>query len=130
MAPFDALEGHRYLRLSTFRKNGSPVPTPVWFARVGEVLYVVTGRGTGKAKRIRNNHHVIVAPSDFRGKPKGPDIRAAARLTSQREGDPADRALRGKYGWQYRLFERAEGLFGAREDLVFLEVRPNGEGGG
>ena len=125
--PFDALAGHRYVRLSTFRKTGKPVPTPVWFARVGENLYVVTGRNTGKAKRIRNNPDVAIAPSDFRGRPKGRDLRAVARLTDEPKGGPADRALRKKYGWQYRAFEFVEGLLGNADDLVFLELRPPAE---
>ena len=122
--PFDALAGQRYLRLSTFRKTGAAVPTPVWFARLGENLYVVTGRNTGKVKRIRNNPGVAVAPSDFRGRPKGPDMRAIACVTDEQRGGPADRALRGKYGWQYRVFEVVEGLRGAADDLVYLELRP------
>ena len=122
--PFDTLSGGRYVRLSTFRKSGAAVPTPVWFARVGENLYVVTGRDTGKAKRIRNNPDVTLAPSDFRGRPKGPELRAVAGLTDERRGGPADRALRGKYGWQYRVFELVEGLRGAADDLVYLELRP------
>ncbi len=126
---FDALQGARYVRLSTFRKSGEAVPTPVWFARVGENLYVVTGRSTGKAKRIRNNPDVVLAESDFRGRPKGRDVRAVARLTDQQKGGPADRALRGKYGWQYRVFEFVEGLRGASDDLVYLELRPPAEGG-
>ena len=127
--PFDALDGHRYVRLSTFRKSGAAVPTPVWFARVGDLLYVVTGRETGKAKRIRNNPNVVLAPSDFRGKPKGPDLRATARLTNQRKGDPADRALGQKYGWQYRAFGRVESLIGSPDELVFLQLGPPTEGG-
>ena len=127
--PFDALAGGRYVRLSTFRKTGAAVPTPVWFARLGENLYVVTGRNTGKVKRIRNNPGVAIAPSDFRGRPKGRDLRAVAGLTDERKGGPADRALRGKYGWQYRVFELVEGLRGAADDLVYLELRPPDEKG-
>ena len=122
--PFDALAGERYVRLTTFRRSGTAVPTPVWFTRLGENLYAVTGRNTGKAKRIRNNPDVTLAPSDFRGRPKGPDLRAVAGLTDERRGGPADRALRGKYGWQYRVFELVEGLRGAADDLVYLELRP------
>ena len=122
--PFDALAGGRYVRLSTFRKSGAVVPTPVWFARLGKNLYVVTGRNTGKVKRIRNNPGVAVAPSDFRGRPKGPEMRAVAGVTDEQRGGPADRALRGKYGWQYRVFEVVEGLRGATDDLVYLELRP------
>lgn len=128
--PFDALAGHRYVRLSTFRKDGRAVPTPVWFARVGESLYVVTGRNTGKAKRIRNHPDVALAPCDFRGRPKGPDGRAVAGITDERKGGPADRALRGKYGWQYRVFELVERWRGAEEELVFLELSPPTRKGG
>lgn len=127
--PFDALEDERYVRLSTFRKSGEAVPTPVWFARLDDSLYVVTGRDTGKAKRIRNNPDVVLAPSDFRGRPKGPDMRAVARLTDEQKGGAADQALRRKYGWQYRVFEFVENLRGAREDLVFLELHPPAERG-
>ncbi len=128
--PFDALEGERYVRLSTFRRSGEAVPTPVWFARIDDSLYVVTGRDTGKAKRIRDNPDVMLAPGDFRGRPKGRDVRAVARLTEEQKGGAADRALRDKYGWQYRVFEFVENLRGAREDLVFLELRPPVERGG
>jgi PPOX class probable F420-dependent enzyme len=86
--PFDALAGGRYVRLSTFRKSGAAVPTPVWFARLGENLYVVTGRNTGKVKRIRNNPGVAIAPSDFRGRPKGRDMGAVAGMTDEQRGGP------------------------------------------
>ena len=127
--PFDALAGRRYVRLSTFRRSGKAVPTPVWFARVGENLYVVTGRNTGKAKRIRNNPGVALAPSDFRGRQKGRDLRAVAHLTDQQKGGPADRALGSKYGWQYSVFGFVERLLGSADDLVFLELRPPEERG-
>ncbi|CAA9390539.1 MAG: hypothetical protein AVDCRST_MAG03-560 [uncultured Rubrobacteraceae bacterium] len=127
--PFDALAGHRYIRLSTFRRSGKAVPTPVWFARVGENLYVVTGRNTGKAKRIRNNPGVALAPSDFRGRPKGRDLRAVARLTGEQKGGAADRALGSKYGWQYRAFKLVERLLGSADDLVFLELSPPAQRG-
>jgi PPOX class probable F420-dependent enzyme len=125
--PFDALAGGRYVRLSTFRKSGAAVPTPVWFARLGENLYVVTGRNTGKAKRIRNNAGVTLAPSDFRGLPKGRDLRAVAGVTDEQRGGPADRALRSKYGWQYRVVELIEGLLGVVNERVYLELRPPDE---
>jgi uncharacterized protein len=125
--PFDALAGQRYVRLSTFRKTGAAVPTPVWFARLGENLYVVTGRNTGKVKRIRNNPGVAIAPSDFRGRPKGRDLRAVAGVTDEQRGGPADRALRGKYGWQYRVVELIEGLLGVVNERVYLELRPPDE---
>ena len=75
--PFEVLEGHRYARLTTFRKNGEVVSTPVWFALVGGRAYAFTGLHSGKAKRIRDNPIVIMTSSDFSGRAKA---EAASRL--------------------------------------------------
>ena len=64
---FKSFEKQHYLNLETFRKNGQGVKTPVWFAQEGEFLYVWTQRGTGKAKRVRNNGTVNIAPCTASG---------------------------------------------------------------
>jgi len=51
-----------FLSLETFRKNGIGVKTPVWFAQEGDMLYIWTVGESGKAKRIRNNPRVNIAP--------------------------------------------------------------------
>src|SRR5438034_528814 len=60
----------RYLVIETYRKNGDPVRTPVWFAEHQGIIYVRTNTDTGKAKRIRLDPHVRIAPSTARGIPK------------------------------------------------------------
>ena len=58
---FEHLEGHRYARLTTYRKSGEPVPITVWFAVVGvpdNRVYVFTDALSGKAKRVRNDPQV------------------------------------------------------------------------
>jgi Pyridoxamine 5'-phosphate oxidase. len=75
-ALFAPLAGHQYMNLTTFRKNGQPVPTPVWFAQEGDRIYVVTQAASGKVKRIRANPRVQLTPSDARGKPLGATIEA------------------------------------------------------
>src|SRR5260221_1636589 len=72
-ARFASLQGHKYVNLETFRKNGQGVRTPVWFAGepeqgAPEKLYVYSTADSGKAKRIRNNSRVRVAPCDVSGK--------------------------------------------------------------
>lgn len=110
-----ALEGHKYVRMTTYRRDGRAVNTPVWFAfpanaATGDRAYVVTGANTGKAKRIRAGSLVDLVPSDWRGRPvsgAGP-IRAAARLLPDDESRLAEEALSKKYGMQYRAFEFVE----------------------
>ena len=122
--PFEALEGYRYLRLTTYRKSGEGVPTPVWFALVGGRICVFTGLESGKVKRIRNDPRVTLAPSDWRGRPKGVGIRAEARLMDGAEEGVADRAIGEKYGWQYGLFGCVLRLPRNPPEHVFLELRP------
>jgi uncharacterized protein len=73
-------EGENVISLETYRRNGEPVRTPVWFLEENGVLYVHTDDSTGKVKRIRQNPKVRVAPSHFRGKPKGDYVDAQAEL--------------------------------------------------
>ena len=70
----------KYISLTTFRKTGAGVATPVWFGEEDGKLYVMTRSEMGKTKRIRNNPQVRVAPCTMRGKVTGPDFAATARL--------------------------------------------------
>ncbi len=124
---FDTLEGHRYANLTTFRRTGEGVETPVWFAVVDGAAYVFTGRDSGKVKRIRNNSCVELAPSDARGRVKGASLKATARILQPSEEDSADRALWEKYTWQYRGFNLLLRLRRNAGDHVFLELRLNSE---
>ena len=103
---FDLLDGHSYMSLQTFRKSGVGVPTPVWFAKDGDTLYVVTQETSGKVKRIRNNGQVEIAPCDVRGGLLGVDyVPAQARIiTDAAEIKQADKALSKKYSWQLAIF--------------------------
>lgn len=123
-SPFDALEGHRYIALTTYRRSGEGITTPVWFARVGDKLHVVTDIESGKAKRIRNNPEVALAPSDFQGRSRGGSVDAVARIMDESESEIADRALREKYGWQYRTFGLVIRLLGKSANHAFLEISP------
>lgn len=94
LAPF---VNQKTVLLTTFRRDGTPVGTPVSIAVDGEHAYSRTWNTAGKAKRIRNNPEVEVAPSTFRGKPTGPSIRARARLLTGDEAAAAARRLSRKY---------------------------------
>jgi PPOX class probable F420-dependent enzyme len=100
-----ALGGRNYAVLTTFRRNGQVVPTAIWFVLAGDdEAYFMTGPETGKAKRIRKNPAVRIAPSNPRGKPLGPAVEARARPLHGTEAEAAQRALAKKYGLQWTIF--------------------------
>src|SRR3954464_8410312 len=78
---FSGFEGNQYAVLVTFRKDGSPVPTPVWFALIGDRRLVIgTDRRTAKVRRIRRDPRARVFPWPPRGNPLGPPVGGTARI--------------------------------------------------
>jgi uncharacterized protein len=63
-----ALASEKYVRLTTFKRDGTAVATPVWIVPDGNDLLVLTSTSTGKAKRIRHTERVLLAPCDARGR--------------------------------------------------------------
>lgn len=122
---FDLLEGHAFMSLKTFRKSGVDVPTPVWFAREGDALYVITQAASGKVKRIRNSGRVEVTACDARGGLLGkPYVPAGARiLPTGPETEAAHRRLQKKYGLQFRLFMLFARLR-RNAEAAYLEITP------
>jgi uncharacterized protein len=96
------IRGQKYISLTTLRKNGLKVATPVWFGEDGDRLYVMTRGTMGKVKRIRNNPVVEVAPSTIRGKETGGKLPAQARILPLEEHAHARQAINRKY-WMARL---------------------------
>lgn len=119
---FPTLAGHKYMNLTTYRRHGEEVTTPVWFAERRGKLYVWTEARAGKVKRARNNPAVLVAPSSQRGKPLGPPVQGAARILPAWEGPPADELLTRKYGLVKRAFGVYLRLRG--KGAAYLEIAP------
>jgi hypothetical protein len=86
MSSITFLQDHRFISLTTFRKNGVAVPTPVTFGEANGKLYVVTGSRTGKIKRLRNNPAVEFAPCDRTGEVLGASVQGRVRILSPEEG--------------------------------------------
>ena len=97
-----AIRGQKYISLTSFRKNGEKVATPVWFGEDGDKLYVMTRSDMGKTKRIRNNPQVRVAPCTIRGRVTGPEFATTARILPQEEHGHARQTINRKY-WMARL---------------------------
>jgi PPOX class probable F420-dependent enzyme len=119
-----ALEGHDYALLVTFKRDGTPLPTPVWFGLADNKLYVRTSSDTHKVKRIRNDSHVRVGPCSMRGKATGPLTEGRARIVPPEEEEQAEAAIAANYGKSRDVFERMGERIGV--EAVYIEVTPEG----
>ncbi|MFE1949709.1 MULTISPECIES: PPOX class F420-dependent oxidoreductase [Streptomyces] len=104
MIPAELSQG-RYISLTTFRKDGTPVATPVWFAAEDDELYVWTRIDSWKVKRLRRDPHVVVATCDMRGRiPAGAQRLDGTGRFLDADGLKAVRKrLARKYTWQWWL---------------------------
>jgi PPOX class probable F420-dependent enzyme len=96
------IRGQNYISLTTFRKNGLAVSTPVWFGEDGNKLYVMTRSDSGKYKRVRNNPQARIAPCTIRGKITGPEFAAKARILPEQDFALARKTINRKY-WLTRI---------------------------
>jgi PPOX class probable F420-dependent enzyme len=122
---FSPLDAHTHCLLVTYKRDGSPIAAPVWFARDadGRRLYIWTEHQAYKVKRLRRDQRALLAPCTARGVPLGPPIAALGRVLD----DEADRAhaaatIRGAWGPFRRLFERASRPV---TPVVYLELVPD-----
>jgi uncharacterized protein len=102
MAIPSEIRSQNYICLTTFRKSGVAVPTPVWFSESNDKLYVKTRNDSGKYKRIRNNPRVRIAPCTMRGRITGPQFEATARLLPPENWPAAEKVMHRKY-WLTRF---------------------------
>ncbi|NQX05588.1 PPOX class F420-dependent oxidoreductase [Rathayibacter sp. VKM Ac-2856] len=102
-----ALADASFVSLTTFRKTGVGVSTPVWIARDGDELVVTTPRKSGKVKRLRNDPRVTLVPCDRRGRVAdgATVLEAEARIVSDTGTvDRLGRVFLRKYRLEYRVF--------------------------
>jgi uncharacterized protein len=95
LAPF---ADHKYLNLESFKRDGTPVQTPVWFAEEQGVLYVYTLANAGKVKRIRRHPRIRLAPCTMRGTVIGPWVEADATIVDAMTAAHGHALLWHKYG--------------------------------
>jgi uncharacterized protein len=89
--------GGKYLRLTSFKRDGTAVATTVWFVQEGDRLLVRTGGASGKVKRIRRNPSVTVAVSSPAGRAKSRPIPARAEVLPATELAHVDELMARKY---------------------------------
>jgi len=126
---FDVLQSNKYVSLESFRKTGQGVRTPVWFAAdpADATLYIYSTADSGKAKRIRRNSRVRIAPCDVKGNLLGDWIEARAEIIDGEEARRGMRLLNTKYKpWKQLLDFFSK--FSRRGRVVFAvrSVSPDG----
>jgi PPOX class probable F420-dependent enzyme len=117
----------RFVSLTTFRRSGAPVATPVWVARDGDALVVTTPVESGKVKRLRHDPRVELRPCSRSGKVAADAVRVGGAAEVVPPSNGAVEALHRKYGLEYRLVSTVERLFGrGRRERVIVQIRPEG----
>lgn len=117
--PVIALADEQYVLLTTTRRSGVLVPTPVWVARHEDALLVTTGAEAGKVKRVRHTPRVTLQACDRVGTPLAgaPVVEAHASVHDDDETRAhLEAALSEKYGVQYAAIRAMGKLRGRRAD--------------
>jgi uncharacterized protein len=101
-----ALSDEKYILLTTFRRDGTPVSTPVWIVALdGETVGFWTSSGSGKVKRLAHTARVTVQPSDARGRVKQSSTaaEATARVVTGSEFEAISQRVIAKYGFMTKI---------------------------
>jgi dimethylaniline monooxygenase (N-oxide forming) len=120
----EQLAHKRHALVTTFRKDGTPVATPVWAAVADGRIYVRAERSSGKVKRLARDDRAFLAPCTARGRSLGAPLSARGRVLEPGEESTAEQALAGRYGLGRALFEGAMDKMAV--DMCYLELTPNG----
>lgn len=100
----EALFPGRYLSVTSFKRDGAGIATPVWFVSAGRQLFALTDLHSAKVRRVRRNPHVLVAPCRVDGKLRSEPVSARAEvLTATPELERVQKLLLERYKASYRL---------------------------
>ena len=106
----------KYINLETYKKDGTPIRTPVWFVIDKNLIYVITRDSTGKVKRLGNNQNVRIVPCSFKGEPKNEWVKGAAEKITGDEADKVIKLRKKKYG----MFARLIGIFTSQKGNIVV----------
>lgn len=120
------LKDASYISLSTQKKSGDSVATPVWFSQEDDTIYIFSASDAGKVKRLKNFPAAKIAPCTVNGKIRGEWLDIDTHIID----DPAleqkaHKALIDKYGWQMKCLDFFSGLFGRKESRAFISIKLN-----
>ena len=120
----DTLGAAPYVLVTSYRKDGRAVPTPVWVVRDGDAIAIWTVHDSGKVKRIRRDGTVLVGPCDLRGRLTGEEVPGQAIILTPTESARIKDLLKQKYGltgritlWGSKIRRGEDGTLGIRITL-------------
>ncbi|MEU9284645.1 PPOX class F420-dependent oxidoreductase [Streptomyces sp. NPDC048275] len=123
-ATLDRLGSGKYLLITSYRKNGTGVATPVWVVRDGAALGAWTFADSWKVKRIRNRADVLVGSCDMRGNPTGDQVPATAEILDPAATEQYRRLIARKYGVVGRLTLLGSRLRRGKQGTVGIRISP------
>ena len=94
----------RYLSITSYRRDGQGVATPVWFVQRDGMLLVETDAASGKVKRIRRDPHIQVAICTASGRLRGEQVPAVAQILPDSEIGAVERLIADKYRFDMIIF--------------------------
>jgi PPOX class probable F420-dependent enzyme len=124
MHTLEKLRRARYALLRSYRRDGTPVDTPIWFALDGRSLVFRTKVGP-KTRRLAAQPAVELTPCDYKGRVRehAATVSGRATILSGAEAEAANRALHERYGWQWNTIPMVNipGVTNGHEDLSIRE---------
>ena len=113
------LKKKKCISLTTFRKDGSQVATPVWFIWKNLKLIIFSEENALKLKRIANNPNVELISCNYRGKLRGElMIEGMAKMIGDERGEEILKLMKKKYSLMYRIVIKQE------KKYKFFEITP------
>ena len=127
--------GHRmkgkYLSLTSFKRDGGGVSTPVWFVEENGRFFVRTDGNSYKVKRIARNPSVTIAECSASGRLRGEPVTARAEILRNGKAEHVDELMARKYRLDkililpiYRAVQRIRGRSTAEADSVVVAITP------
>ena len=114
-------EKAKYINVQTFKKNGQPISTPVWFIIKDNKIFFRTSKNSGKIKRIRNNNNIKFALCDIRGKINGEWFDGIAKIEND-SNNVILSLINKKYGISSQLMKIFYKFM--KIDIAILSIEP------
>tara|TARA_Y100000590_G_C15274522_1_gene846399 strand:- start:121 stop:501 length:381 start_codon:yes stop_codon:yes gene_type:complete len=100
----DQFTDQKYINLETYRKDQTPVKTPVWFIINNDRILITTKETTGKVKRLRNNQNARIAICSMKGDIKSNWVNVGVqKITQESDVEKIVKLRKKKYGFSARL---------------------------